>query len=93
MQQDLAAAPQTAALLEFVDCLDHLLRQRKLVAPFRNRYMTTRAYYIVRADHAAARPEAQAFVDWLQEEARKEAAEAEFAPEPGSRPRRTRKAR
>ena len=88
-----AAIDGQGVALGRVPLIDHLLRQRKLVAPFRNRYMTTRAYYIVRADHAAARPEAQAFVDWLQEEARKEAAEAEFAPEPGSRPRRTRKAR
>jgi len=56
--------------------IDRLLRQRKLVAPFRDRYTTPRAYYIVRSTHAAVRPEAQAFSDWLQEEARADAAEA-----------------
>jgi len=88
-----AAVDGQGVALGRVPLIDNLLRQKKLVAPFRNRYMTTRAYYIVRAEHAAARPEAQAFIDWLQEEARKEAAEAESAPEPGSKPRRARKAR
>jgi DNA-binding transcriptional LysR family regulator len=57
--------------------IDHLLQQRKLVAPFPDRYATPRAYYIVRASHAALRPEAQAFSDWLQEEARADALEGE----------------
>jgi DNA-binding transcriptional LysR family regulator len=89
-----AAVDGQGVALGRVPLIDNLLRQRKLVAPFRNRYMTTRAYYIVRAEHAAARPEAQAFIDWLQEEARNEAAEAESAPESAGRPpRRARKAR
>jgi len=60
--------------------IDRLIRQRKLVAPFPDRYATPRAYYIVRAPHAALRPEAQAFSDWLQEEARADAVESEAAP-------------
>jgi DNA-binding transcriptional LysR family regulator len=52
--------------------IDRLLKQRKLVAPFSGRYATPRAYYIVRSNHAGTRPEAQAFSDWLQEEARME---------------------
>jgi len=59
--------------------IDRLLRQRKLVAPFRDRHATPRAYYIVRAAHAASRPEARAFSDWLQEEARADAAAVEPA--------------
>jgi putative choline sulfate-utilization transcription factor len=55
--------------------VDRLLRQRKLVAPFPGRYATPRAYYIVRSARAALRPEAQAFGDWLQQEARADAAE------------------
>lgn len=55
--------------------IDSLLKQRRLVAPFRDRYATTRAYYIVRATHASVRPEAQAFIEWMQEEARAEAGE------------------
>ncbi|HUH91576.1 MAG TPA: transcriptional regulator GcvA [Casimicrobiaceae bacterium] len=54
--------------------IDRLLRQRKLVAPFPDRYATPRAYYIVRSTHAALRPEAQAFGEWLQEEARADVA-------------------
>ena len=88
-----AAVDGQGVALGRVPLIDNLLRERKLVAPFRNRYMTTRAYYIVRAEHAAARPEAQAFVDWLQEEAREEAAIAELAPDTGSKRRRARKAR
>lgn len=55
-----------------VPLINSLLRQRKLVAPFRDKYATTRAYYVVRSTSAARRPEAQAFVDWLVEEARSE---------------------
>jgi LysR family transcriptional regulator, glycine cleavage system transcriptional activator len=62
--------------------IDQLLRQHKLVAPFRGRHATPRAYYIVRATHAALRPEAQAFSDWLLEEARADAVEAETATQP-----------
>jgi DNA-binding transcriptional LysR family regulator len=64
--------------------IDNFLQQRKLVAPFPDRYATTRAYYIVRATHAALRPEAQAFSDWLQEEVRADEGErpAESPPRP-----------
>lgn len=88
-----AALDGQGVALGRVPLIDQLLRERKLVAPFRNRYMTTRAYYIVRAEHAAARPEAQAFVDWLQEEAREEAAVAESVPDTHNKRRRARKAR
>ena len=88
-----AAVDGQGVALGRVPLIDDLLRQRKLVAPFHNRYLTTRAYYIVRADHAAARPEAQAFVDWLQEEVRQEAAIAELAADAGSKRRQARKAR
>ena len=52
-----------------VPLVDSLLAQGRLVAPFRNRYATTRAYFIVRGTVSALRPEAQAFIDWLIEEA------------------------
>lgn len=54
--------------------VDRMLRQRKLVAPFPDRYATPRAYFIVQSTHAARRREAQAFSDWLQEEAKADAA-------------------
>jgi DNA-binding transcriptional LysR family regulator len=71
--------------------IDRLLRQRKLVAPFRDRYATTRAYYIVRSSHAAARGEAQAFSDWLQEEARADAHDGTSPPSAGTKEKRARK--
>jgi DNA-binding transcriptional LysR family regulator len=58
-----------------VPLINDLLKQRRLVAPFRNRYTTTRAYYIVRTSHGAGRPDAEAFIGWLQDEAREEGAE------------------
>lgn len=45
--------------------VDRLLEQRQLVAPFRDTYATSRAYFIVRSAASAKRPEAQAVVDWL----------------------------
>lgn len=71
--------------------IDRLLRQRKLVAPFRDRYATPRAYYIVRSSHAAARSEVQAFSDWLQEEARTDALDGPVAPSVGTKAKRARK--
>ena len=53
--------------------VDQLLAQGRLVAPFKRKHATSRAYYVVRAAHASARPEAQAFIDWLGAEAREDA--------------------
>ena len=55
-----------------VPLIDSLLRQRRLVAPFRDKYATSRAYYVVTANQASIRPAAQAFIEWLCEEARTE---------------------
>jgi LysR family glycine cleavage system transcriptional activator len=55
--------------------VDQLVAQGKLVAPFRRKHATSRAYFIVRAAQAARRPEAQAFADWLHAEAREAAVE------------------
>ena len=71
--------------------VDHLVRQRKLVAPFPDRYATPRAYYVVRATHAALRPEAQAFSDWLLEEARADAVDAGAAAKVQASGKRARK--
>src|SRR5437867_8617225 len=59
--------------------VDRLLAQGKLVAPFRNKHATSRAYFIVRATHASKRLETQAFVDWLIAEAQ----DAEATSPPG----------
>ena len=69
-----AALDGQGVALGRVPLIDRLLRQRKLVAPFRDKYTTLRSYFVVRGTRAANRPEAQAFVDWLVEEARSEAA-------------------
>jgi LysR family glycine cleavage system transcriptional activator len=55
-----------------VPLIDSLLRQRRLVAPFRDKYATSRAYYVVTANQASIRPAARAFIEWLCEEARTE---------------------
>jgi LysR family transcriptional regulator, glycine cleavage system transcriptional activator len=65
--------------------VDHLVAQGKLVAPFRRKHATSRAYFIVRAAQAARRPEAQAFVDWLHAEAHEETVEPAPAALPGTR--------
>ena len=64
-----AAVDGQGVALGRVPLIDSLLKQRKLVAPFRDRYATTRAYFVVPARRAAQRPEAQAFIDWLKAEA------------------------
>ena len=56
-----------------VPLIDALLQQRKLVAPFSEKYATTRSYFVVRGSQAAGRPEAEAFVSWVCDEAREEA--------------------
>ena len=74
-----------------VPLIDSLLRQRKLVAPFRDRYTTTRAYFAVTANQAAVRPEAHAFVEWLCDEAREESAATPPDGKPAKTARRQRK--
>jgi len=55
-----------------VPLIDSLLRERRLVAPFRDKYATSRAYFVVTTNQASMRPAARAFVEWLCEEARAE---------------------
>jgi len=75
--------------------IDQLVAKGTLVAPFRGKHATSRAYFIVRAAQAAWRPEAQAFVDWLRAEAHEEAGEPAQStlPAPKQPPRRTPAAR
>jgi hypothetical protein len=52
-----------------VPLVDQLLRTKELVAPFgrtRTTAAESRAYYVVMNPRAAGRPEAQAFIGWLQ---------------------------
>ena len=67
-----AAVDGQGVALGRVPLIDGLLKQGRLVAPFRNRHTTSRAYFVVPATRAAARPEAQAFIEWLRTEAKPE---------------------
>ena len=69
-----AALDGQGVALGRVPLIDSLLAQGRLVAPFKNRYATTRAYFIVRGTVVKLRAEAQAFIDWLIEEAAAESA-------------------
>ncbi|HWH84462.1 MAG TPA: transcriptional regulator GcvA [Burkholderiaceae bacterium] len=50
--------------------LKRLLRERRLVAPFKRAVASPRSYFLVRSAGAARKPEVQAFADWLLAEAR-----------------------
>ena len=65
-----AALDGQGVALGRVPLIDSLLQQGRLVAPLRGKYTTARAYFVVRGAQSGVRPEAQAFVDWLIEEAR-----------------------
>ena len=52
--------------------VERLLKSGALVAPFKDRVAATREYFIIVAPHAAARPQVQRFVAWLQQEIRRE---------------------
>lgn len=45
--------------------LRRLLRQRKLVAPFKNKVASSRAYYVVESPAAKRKPHVKEFADWL----------------------------
>jgi DNA-binding transcriptional LysR family regulator len=45
-----------------------LLRERKLVAPFKNKVASSRAYYVVESPAARAKPQVREFADWLVDE-------------------------
>jgi DNA-binding transcriptional LysR family regulator len=75
-----------------IPLINDLLRQGKVIPPFKDdKYATSRGYFVITSSWAAQRPGAQAFVDWLVEEARSDAAEMERGITPGERPRRRRR--
>jgi DNA-binding transcriptional LysR family regulator len=53
--------------------IDSLLRQRKLVAPFSQTMASPRSYYLMQSAAALRKPEVQAFIEWLRQEARADA--------------------
>ena len=48
--------------------LRRLLRERKLVAPFKKKVASSRAYYVVESPAAKRKPQVREFADWLVEE-------------------------
>ena len=60
--------------------IDGLLRERKLVAPFRQTLASPRSYYLVQSAAAARKPEVQAFIAWMHEEVKADAAAGAPAP-------------
>jgi DNA-binding transcriptional LysR family regulator len=48
--------------------LRRLLRERKLVAPFKKKVASSRAYYVVESPAAKGKPQVREFADWLVEE-------------------------
>jgi DNA-binding transcriptional LysR family regulator len=66
--------------------IDSLLRQRKLVAPFRQTMASPRSYYLIRSAAAARKPEVDAFMAWMRQQAQSDAATLAGRPirEPGS---------
>jgi DNA-binding transcriptional LysR family regulator len=48
--------------------VSRLLRERKLVAPFKNKVASSRAYYVVESPAAKHKPQVRAFADWLVDE-------------------------
>ena len=54
--------------------LADLVRQKKLVAPFRSPAASRRGYFVTLAPHAAHNPGARAFADWLVAQAEQAAA-------------------
>jgi LysR family transcriptional regulator, glycine cleavage system transcriptional activator len=81
-----AAVDGQGIALGRVPLIDALLQRRSLVAPFPEKYATTRAYFVVRGSQAATRPAAETFVDWLREEARAEMDQTQPTPQPRERP-------
>jgi LysR family transcriptional regulator, glycine cleavage system transcriptional activator len=87
-----AAVDGQGVALGRIPLINSLMQQGKLVAPFRDdRYATSRGYFVLTSTWAEKRPGAQAFVDWLIEEARVDAAEMRRGSSAsGARPARAR---
>jgi LysR family glycine cleavage system transcriptional activator len=56
--------------------IDSLLRQKKLVAPFKQTMASPRSYYLIPSNAGLRKPEVQAFLGWLRSEAATDAASA-----------------
>ncbi len=65
--------------------LKQLLRERKLVAPFKKSIASPRSYYLVQSAAAAHKPEVQAFAAWLRAEVQAATAGAPGSSAPAGR--------
>ncbi|MBI5279617.1 MAG: LysR family transcriptional regulator [Burkholderiales bacterium] len=64
-----AAVEGQGVVLGRLPLLERLVKQGKLVAPFRGSAASRRGYFVQTAAHAAHNPDAQDFLDWLLAEA------------------------
>jgi len=64
-----AAVAGQGVVIGRLPLLADLIRQRKLVAPFRTAAASQRGYFLTPAARAARNPDAAAFTEWLLEEA------------------------
>ena len=64
-----AAVAGQGVVIGRLPLLDDLVRQRKLVAPFKSPAASQRGYFLTLAPQAARNPDAHAFMQWLQAEA------------------------
>ena len=64
-----AACAGQGVVIGRLPLLAQLVREGKLVAPFRSRAASRRGYYVMLAPHAAANPLAHDFAQWLVVEA------------------------
>ncbi|MBS0448398.1 MAG: transcriptional regulator GcvA [Proteobacteria bacterium] len=65
-----AAVSGQGVALGRIPLLDRMLKERKLVAPFKKSVASPRSYYLIVAEGAGKKPDVQAFADWLRLEAR-----------------------
>ncbi|HEY4069807.1 MAG TPA: transcriptional regulator GcvA [Burkholderiaceae bacterium] len=64
-----AAVAGQGVALGRMPLLKQLLRDKRLVAPFKKTIASPRSYYLVRSATAARKPEVREFADWLRAEA------------------------
>ena len=64
-----AAVEGQGVVIGRLPLLERLVKEGKLVAPFRGRASSRRGYFVTTAPHAAHNPDAQDFVGWLVKEA------------------------
>lgn len=53
--------------------LKHMLQDGKLVAPFRDKSVAPRAYYVMASKTSSEEPDVKRFIDWVFEEAERKA--------------------